>query len=468
MDQLDRELMRSAAAYLKHAAAWAEREQASDPSPLGLRLSAHLGADALTLPVVTEVVAEERLVDADLALAELQQAGDGELVGVSGNGYRRHADTPELLRGEHGRFDVGPVDYEERPTGPDSSRRVVRLGVRLLRFQERPLVVVQRGADERFGREHASLDVIAEDPDLVSSFLARLRERMVALSVLRGQLISFTHSQFGAAASAGFLRRPQVPADDIVLPDGILAEVSARVLGIGRHRELLTGLGQHLKRGVLLYGPPGTGKTLVARHLVGMAEGATVVLLRGAALSLIDRAADIARTFQPSIVVLEDVDLVAMERDYSPQPLLFELLDALDGLDGDADVAFLMTTNRVDVLERALVERPGRVDLAVELPPPGRAERRRLLELYSRGIGFSAEALDDAAARTDHTTASFAKELVRSSVLLAADRGEPLADAHLAEALERLLSSAHALTRRMLGEQVEDPDDQVDEVGEAR
>ena len=199
-----------------------------------------------------------------------------------------------------------------------------------------------------------------------------------------------------------------------------------------------------------------------------MAEGATVVLLRGAALSLIDRAADIARTFQPSIVVLEDVDLVAMERDYSPQPLLFELLDALDGLDGDADVAFLMTTNRVDVLERALVERPGRVDLAVELPPPGRAERRRLLELYSRGMGFSAEALDDAAARTDHTTASFAKELVRSSVLLAADRGEPLADAHLAEALERLLSSAHALTRRMLGEQVEDPDDQVDEVGEAR
>ena len=105
------------------------------------------------------------------------------------------------------------------------------------------------------------------------------------------------------------------------------------MLGIGRHRELLTGLGQHLKRGVLLYGPPGTGKTLVARHLVGMAEGATVVLLRGAALSLIDRAADIARTFQPSIVVLEDVDLVAMERDYSPQPLLFELLDALDGED---------------------------------------------------------------------------------------------------------------------------------------
>ena len=73
-----------------------------------------------------------------------------------------------------------------------------------------------------------------------------------------------------------------------------------------------------------------------------------------------------ARHLQPAIVVLEDCDLVAMDREIGPtgQPLLFDLLDALDGLDSDTDVAFVLTTNRVDVLEEALTQRPGRVDLA--------------------------------------------------------------------------------------------------------
>ena len=77
-----------------------------------------------------------------------------------------------------------------------------------------------------------------------------------------------------------------------------------------------------------------------------------------------------ARALQPSIVVLEDCDLIAEDRSFGhgPQPLLFEVLDAMDGLASDADVAFVLTTNRVDMLERALAQRPGRVDLAVEIP----------------------------------------------------------------------------------------------------
>ena len=57
------------------------------------------------------------------------------------------------------------------------------------------------------------------------------------------------------------------------------------------------------------------------------------------------------------------------------------MLDALHGLDGDADVAFVLTTNRVDVLEQALADRPGRIDLAVEIPLPDAAARHRLFTL---------------------------------------------------------------------------------------
>jgi ATP-dependent 26S proteasome regulatory subunit len=258
---------------------------------------------------------------------------------------------------------------------------------------------------------------------------------------------------------ATFLRRPEVAASDVVLPDGVLDEIVGHVLGIGEHRRRLLELGQHLKRGLLLYGAPGTGKTLTVRHLIGRATGSTVLVLRGESLRFVQHAAAIARTFQPSIVVLEDIDLVAMERDYTPQPLLFEVLDALDGLDGDADVAFVMTTNRVDVLERALAERPGRVDLGVEIPLPGPVERERLFRLYARGLGFSPEAIRAAAERTASTTGSFAKEVVRSAVVIAAERGETPGDAHFTAALDELLAASRRLTRRMLGGEAPEPDE---------
>jgi ATP-dependent 26S proteasome regulatory subunit len=132
------------------------------------------------------------------------------------------------------------------------------------------------------------------------------------------------------------------------------------------------------------------------------------------------------------------------------KPLLFEVLDALDGIDPDADVAFLLTTNRVEHLERALSQRPGRVDLAAEIPLPGQDGRRALIRLYA-GALFSDAAVADAAQRSDGTTASFAKELVRRAVLLAASGSTDPTDEHLSAALDVLLADQEALTRSLLG-----------------
>jgi len=84
-------------------------------------------------------------------------------------------------------------------------------------------------------------------------------------------------------------------------------------------------------------------------------------LLTGRSIRFIDQAAALARRLQPSMVVLEDVDLVATDRDFAPDgnPLLFSLLDAMDGVGADADVTFALTTNRADILEIALADRPG-------------------------------------------------------------------------------------------------------------
>ena len=100
-------------------------------------------------------------------------------------------------------------------------------------------------------------------------------------------------------------------------------------------------------------------------------------------------------------------------------PVLFDLLDSMDGAAADADLLFLLTTNRADLLEPALAARPGRVDVAVEIDLPDAPARERLLTLYGKGVPLQLTAADvqTAVERTDGTTASFLRELIRRSVL---------------------------------------------------
>lgn len=163
------------------------------------------------------------------------------------------------------------------------------------------------------------------------------------------------------------------------------------------------------------------------------------------------------------MVILEDVDLIAEERGSGPSgenPLLFELLNEMDGLAEDADVIFLLTTNRADLLEPALAARPGRVDQATEIPLPDADCRHRLLDLYSDGLDLRLADAKAVVARTEGVSASFVKELLRRAALLAAledEDGLPdaddiiVTDAHVFEALDELLVAGGALTLRLLG-----------------
>lgn len=142
----------------------------------------------------------------------------------------------------------------------------------------------------------------------------------------------------------------------------------------------------------MLYGPPGTGKTHTVRYLLSRRPAVTAFVLSGQALGFIGQACALARSLQPSMIILEDVDLIAGDRSFAPigsNPLLFGVLNQMDGLGGDVDITFLLTTNRVDILEQALAERPGRVDAAIEIAPPDAEGRRRLLRLYGASLGIA-------------------------------------------------------------------------------
>lgn len=125
----------------------------------------------------------------------------------------------------------------------------------------------------------------------------------------------------------------------------------------------------------------------------------------------------------------------------------------MDGLHDDADVLFLLTTNRPDILEPALASRPGRIDLAVEVPLPDAEGRRRLLDLYSRGLTLRVSSWDRIVDQTEGASAAFVRELMRRATLLAVDEtGDAVVeDRHVAGALHDLAFDGGALTRSLLG-----------------
>ncbi len=188
------------------------------------------------------------------------------------------------------------------------------------------------------------------------------------------------------------------------------------------------------------------------RYLIGRRPESTAILMTAEGMTKIDFAVALARRLQPSIVVVEDVDLIAEDRSqYETSPLLFALLDAMDGVAGDADVTFLLTTNRVATLEAALLQRPGRVDLAVEVPPPDGPARDRLIRLYARNRPIKADVAAVVAA-TEGVTASFIKELLRRVVLAALKTDEhALTDEHFSAVLTQMTGDGESLTRALLG-----------------
>jgi ATP-dependent 26S proteasome regulatory subunit len=125
----------------------------------------------------------------------------------------------------------------------------------------------------------------------------------------------------------------------------------------------------------------------------------------------------------------------------------------MDGLADDVDVVFVLTSNRPELLEPALAARPGRVDLAVEVPLPDAACRRRLLELYGRGLTLRVAAMDQLVERTEGVSPAFIRELLRKAALLAVGPGDDIVveDGHLTQAIRELVADGSGVTRRLLG-----------------
>lgn len=425
-------------------------------SGLVARMREHLGANPKELPSTSAEFSPTDHPNLQLALDAVLP--DGEVIGISANPGFMTLGLSALLSGHAmvGSVEPGPVQYSDVEVGDGRVVRCVSTGVFLGSHDGVPVVLVLSSSERPFGREALRLEGISPAEGVVSRLLSELRAAMREHNVYRGQVISLHGGEGGPDQSVRvqFHRLAQIARDAVVLPDGTIDRLERHAIGVATQAERLRAGGRQLKRGVLLHGPPGTGKTLTVNYLLGAMPGRTTVLLTGRSLGLIEPAVAIARELTPSTVVLEDVDLVAAERTMpiGNTGILFELLNQIEGLAEDADLLFLLTTNRADLIEPALATRPGRVDLALEIPPPDEAARTRLVRLYAQDVPLDDPTERDLVARTDGLTGAFIKELMRQAGLRAALEDRPPTSDDATAALIELLEERSTLTRRLLGQ----------------
>jgi hypothetical protein len=362
---------------------------------------------------------------------------------------------------------AAPPQYEDLDIGEESPIRCLKTGLWLLdRGGQKYAVLV--APSERYGRRATGIRFQiatiydARSNKLVDGFFRTLEKAVQDCRSYRGKILSLEyedHYYSGQSTGIKVHKLRTVSREQVILPGRTVDLLERNVIQFVRRRGGLARFGQSTKKGILFYGPPGTGKSHTIHYLAGALEGHTTLLITAEQAGYLGEYMTLARLLQPSVVVIEDVDLIARDRSQMHGPcqesLLNKLLNEMDGLKEAADVLFILTTNRPQELEAALSSRPGRIDQAIEFPLPDETGRAKLVRLYAGSAELSDELVDAIVARTANVSAAFIKELMRRAIQFRLERnGDSGLAVDLSDvdgALEEMLFSGGSLNAKLLG-----------------
>jgi hypothetical protein len=403
-------------------------------------------------------------VDVQTALEDVvANRGSAKLLGIHSPMNQETPTMAHLLTRGPFPMDVGPLQHDEVDIGDATPVRCLKNGLWLPRADDMPFAILM-SPSMRYGQVggvHLEIAVPSGERGVrLSEELFRdIEVRVGAGRTYRGRVISLEsyRDPSGRGGAVKVHRLHKVKREDLVLPQKTMDLLDRNVGKFVAARDQIKSFGFSTKKGLLFYGPPGTGKTHTIHYLASQLPEHTTLLITAEQVAFVGEYFRLARFLQPAMMIIEDVDLIARERGHMHSPgeevLLNKLLNEMDGLREDADVFFILTTNRPDQLEPALASRPGRIDQAIEFPLPDEEGRTKLVRLYSRGLDVPEAVLDAIVRRTKGASPAFIKELMRRSaqfqIELAADR--VLRQSAVDAAIEEMMFSGGTLNLKLLG-----------------
>lgn len=196
-------------------------------------------------------------------------------------------------------------------------------------------------------------------------------------------------------------------------------------------------LGIKPPKGALMYGPPGTGKTLLARACAAqtnacylkLAGPSLVQMFIGDGAKLVRDAFELAKEKAPAIIFIDELDAIGTKRfdsdksgDREVQRTMLELLNQLDGFNSNEQIKVIAATNRIDILDPALL-RSGRLDRKVEFPLPNEAGRAMILQIHSRKMTVGEVNFEELARSTDEMNGAQLKAVCVEAGMIALREG---------------------------------------------
>ena len=336
-----------------------------------------------------------------------------------------------------------------------------------VRTESQPAPVILRVRYDP-ARDRVALEIASPEPGLAEACGDTIIERAAEASVYRNQLLQLAlvpglkdeQADIEGPDRIRILFRPpeRVDEEDLLIGDDVRHALRRNVIDLHRKRELLKSHHVPIRRGVLLYGPPGTGKTFACRYLCWKLPDTTRIIVSGTALFQVRSIFSLARMLQPTLLILEDIDLVFASREVnSYSATLGELLDQMDALRPHEDVSFVLTTNAIERMEAAIRDRPGRVGQCIYFGPPKAEQRKRYLLHYLRLHSPHNLNIDVLVEQSDGATQAFLKEWVHRAVQIAVERlganddKLDLRDKDFREAMHEMRSFSEGSTGRIIG-----------------
>ncbi len=169
--------------------------------------------------------------------------------------------------------------------------------------------------------------------------------------------------------------------------------------------DLFKAVGIEPPKGVLLHGPPGTGKTILAKAVAQSTEATFLRVVGsefvqkyiGEGARLVRELFELAKNKSPAIIFIDELDAIGARRmdgatsgDREVQRTLMQILAEMDGFDPRGEVKIIAATNRLDMLDPALL-RPGRFDRVIEIPMPNREARECILKIHTSGMNLNTD-----------------------------------------------------------------------------